>query len=1326
MAQLVNKNTFSSTYRDDFADSDGYYRILFNSGKKLQARELTQMQTIIQKQIERMGNNLFADNSVIKQAAAQVDNNYQFIRLNTTNEPISDPQSLVGAIYTGVTSQVVFRVDEVVEAGVNPVTDPLTLYGTYTSTENSSLATDQQAVAQPNEVMQGTNLPNIRVENSAQSTGFGSRFLSDGGIYYSKGFFIFADKQEKIISKYTNTPTVVVGFKRIDEVVTSADDTALFDNQGASPNLTAPGADRFRIRLELSLESEMGPTDTFIRKAKVVNGKIVATSPVGNEYNKPREFVAQRIKENSGDYIVKPFNLRYADDSDDNFLLAQTSSGVAVVNGYRASVYTSDTPPRVRKARSTVNIADQFVPISFGNFFELDSVPAQMPDITNSVGFEKQNVRDGADYGGATIGTCFVRFIQEDGAGYRAYITNLVLNSGSGIGDIGSIGTGANAYFNINQNSRDNGPFNNSGTLNSLIFPLPNRRPENITNADITVQRQFRFTPTGSTFDITTDNSTEIFLNEGDWLITDLNGDIPGATITLQNVDKTARIGGLSAGVSVAVTAFVRKSNETSRSKTKTSANKVFKVITDGVTNQQFINLHKPDIIEVTHIEDPNDSTQSYLGNFTLDDGRKDNFYDNGRLFLTGALPPNATTTGLRIRWDYFQHEPGKSFFSKNSYDGEVDYKDIPTHTFQNGEQIFLADALDFRPTVDSDGDFEVANGGSTNEIPDPATVIDLDVSYYLPRIDKVIIDQNGKIRVIPGASSFAPSPPETPKGTMELFKVKYDANTLDNNDITITRIDHKRYTMSQINLLEKRLGRLEDAVSLSLLENKAADIVEFDANGDPRLKSGFIVDNFTSHALTDKNNSNLRSSMDFSSGLLFPQNIERVIDLEYDSDTNNPSPALNVALRGGFIVPRYDTELYMENEYASDALQVNPFQVNNFNGTIQLSPSSDNWYETRFPFEKVVNYQGSEILSDGAYQWNNHEWNWLGKDLESLQTGDKTNTTASTSGRTTTTSWNVVENIFIQEDFVENRLVRTESIPKVRARLVRFKATGLRPNAKHYAFFDNVSVDAWVKEETFTSTWRNDFAYDSDYGTEYINATGHPSGSQQLTSDEFGVIEGSFFIPATSAISFLCGNVKFELKDVTGSGNENYLSRAVTNYTAEGTLKLYEEVWTSTRYIEIEGDQSVYTAPVVTNNSGGGDDGYSGGNDNFSSPGLDAFGGPGPNVGDANSCGGNDVCVIATHATQNNVEGFSLMDKAKAEIWCEKKYHGTWYGEAFRRGYRYLGNRAIERGEAHKHYQEFKDFVAYGRGLKKGLKPALNYYFRTAQFFAIGLFTNE
>lgn len=99
----------------------------------------------------------------------------------------------------------------------------------------------------------------------------------------------------------------------------------------------------------------------------------------------------------------------------------------------------------------------------------------------------------------------------------------------------------------------------------------------------------------------------------------------------------------------------------------------------------------------------------------------------------------------------------------------------------------------------------------------------------------------------------------------------------------------------------------------------------------------------------------------------------------------------------------------------------------------------------------------------------------------------------------------------------------------------------------------------------------------------------------------------------------------------------------------------------------------------------------------------------------------GGGGCVIATHGVSTG--GFSLLDKAKAELWCEKTYHGKWYGEAFRRGYRYHANRAVQKGVAHEYYTEFKNFVACGRGLRKDIKSKINYYVRTIQFFATGLF---
>ena len=55
MATNLSNVTFQNVYKDDFRDSDNYHKILFNTGVALQARELTQIQTILQNQIQRFG-----------------------------------------------------------------------------------------------------------------------------------------------------------------------------------------------------------------------------------------------------------------------------------------------------------------------------------------------------------------------------------------------------------------------------------------------------------------------------------------------------------------------------------------------------------------------------------------------------------------------------------------------------------------------------------------------------------------------------------------------------------------------------------------------------------------------------------------------------------------------------------------------------------------------------------------------------------------------------------------------------------------------------------------------------------------------------------------------------------------------------------------------------------------------------------------------------------------------------------------------------------------------------------------------------------------------
>ena len=117
--------------------------------------------------------------------------------------------------------------------------------------------------------------------------------------------------------------------------------------------------------------------------------------------------------------------------------------------------------------------------------------------------------------------------------------------------------------------------------------------------------------------------------------------------------------------------------------------------------------------------------------------------------------------------------------------------------------------------------------------------------------------------------------------------------------------------------------------------------------------------------------------------------------------------------------------------------------------------------------------------------------------------------------------------------------------------------------------------------------------------------------------------------------------------------------------------------------------------------------------------PGRGGGSGGSPSQG-GGSPGAGSGCVIATHAV--NSGAFTKDTKREAVRWCVKNLHRTWWGEAVRRGYRYYGQKAIEEGNAKNHYQEFKDYVAFGTGKRRTLKTGWTFIYRTVQFFLKGL----
>ena len=124
-----------SPYYDDYTESDNYHKVLFRAGRPLQARELTQSQTILQNQIQRFGNHMFKEGSIVNGAQTDIDMDVEFVKVDATNPNTSGTEdvssyltSAVGKIYKGETSGVI---GEVVTTVAQTGTDPDTLIVKY-------------------------------------------------------------------------------------------------------------------------------------------------------------------------------------------------------------------------------------------------------------------------------------------------------------------------------------------------------------------------------------------------------------------------------------------------------------------------------------------------------------------------------------------------------------------------------------------------------------------------------------------------------------------------------------------------------------------------------------------------------------------------------------------------------------------------------------------------------------------------------------------------------------------------------------------------------------------------------------------------------------------------------------------------------------------------------------------------------------------------------------------------------------------------------------------------------------------------------------------
>jgi len=462
MAQNTDLNV--SPYYDDYDETKNFHRILFRPSNAIQARELTQLQSILQNQVERFGNHIFDEGSLIMGGTTTVNTLYEAVKVNAANPNGSGTSTAesyrvasLNKYYKGETSGVVGKVINSVAATTDG--DPLTLYVTYVkSNADSSTTTYTKFV--DNEELQEVTLaadgsysdasntnefktiqPSL-VEGHTSSTATGSAATVRGGVFYSRGFFVRCDEQTILLDKYSNTPTYRIGLQISESVISSSSlpkalGDSLLDNASGSSNENAPGANRLEISLTL-VSKAIGGTqdiDNFIELSRVEAGTITKQISI-TAYNTLERTLARRTFDESGDYIVRPFQSELREHynsklnngvylgtntvtpGDKSKLVAVISSGKGYVKGFEVAKET-ETFVEIDKARTKVDSGALAVPFQIGNYYNVNTVFGQpdfgTSDLDNINPFGAISLRDTAKDvveggNGTEIGRARVRF----------------------------------------------------------------------------------------------------------------------------------------------------------------------------------------------------------------------------------------------------------------------------------------------------------------------------------------------------------------------------------------------------------------------------------------------------------------------------------------------------------------------------------------------------------------------------------------------------------------------------------------------------------------------------------------------------------------------------------------------------------------------------------------------------------------------------------------------------------------------------------------------------------------------------------------------------
>ena len=583
---------------------------------------------------------------------------------------------------------------------------------------------------------------------------------------------------------------------------------------------------------------------------------------------------------------------------------------------------------------------------------------------------------------------------------------------------------------------------------------------------------------------------------------------------------------------------------------------------------------------------------------FELDTGQRDNYYDISRIVRkSGTQLPLGR---LLIVHDFMEHGTG-DFFAVDSYSdvaNQMTYEDIPKYSATKVDpddptpsgEYDLQDVFDMRPRVSNitgtssnneavdiitGNSFDFANrnfqgtGGSTINTMKPGSLIQSDFEYYLPYRGRLFINKQGVVKFLQGNADENPNFPEPIKDAMLIASLSIPAYTFKPSDVGIKREKNRRYTMKDIGKLEQRIDHVEYYTSLSLLERDAESFQIQDANGLDRFKSGFITDTFAGHSIGDVKHRDYKCSIDMQKNELRPACVPKGIKLQESVATDTERASLGYQKTGDLITLPYEEVLFQEQPYATRVERVTPLLMSTWTGQVDLDPEGDEWFETEFAPDLIVNVEGNFDTFTAANQnavgtvWNAWQTTWSGT------TGSTSVTNQDSVGnlvtRSTTTTRSDLERAGVQTSIVAqvdlesqgSRVIQRAFIPFMRQVNITFTGFNFFPNIRLYCFFDGKNVNEYVTPL-------------SGFTTDAADVSGVVAAESPLITTAAGEIKGILSVPDPKIEgnpSFRTGEVEFRLtSSATDVRSKDPETSGTTQFLAVGILETEQETIVATR----------------------------------------------------------------------------------------------------------------------------------------------------------------